>query len=145
MLKSHAVVCVPVIELILSLVNLLLVAVVRFEELFGDLVHIGDTRANIIHLRLQSLEPTQPQRERFTAMMQYIYTRAAFLFPFLPTHLCWTTSRSSNLDGISMVRSHCSFSPIQSLQALASLYIRYSARAPSRTSRRDEDRASNSS
>lgn len=64
-------VCVPVVELVLSLVNLFLVAAVGFEQLFGDLIHVGDARAEIIRLRLQSLEPAWPQCERFTTTMRH--------------------------------------------------------------------------
>ncbi len=74
-----------------------------------------------------------------------LYQRVSCRHQSICSHLCWTTSRSSSLVGISMLCSHCSFSPTQSWQALASLNMRYNASAPSKACRHDDDSPSNSS
>lgn len=47
----------PVVELVLGLVDLVLVTVLRAQELLVHLVHVSDARRKVVHLRLQRLKP----------------------------------------------------------------------------------------
>jgi len=47
----------PVVELVLGLVDLVLVTVLRAQELLVHLVDVGDPRGQVVHLRLQRLKP----------------------------------------------------------------------------------------
>ena len=47
----------PVVELVLGLVDLVLVTVLRAQQLLVHLVHIGDSDPQVVHFWLQRLKP----------------------------------------------------------------------------------------
>lgn len=112
---------VPVIEFVLLGLDVLFARVTVVHQLPGDLVYHSNTRCLVVHLRLQTLKPAKDTDTLIQRSVKEVKSHKHLCS--ILSYLCWTTSRSSSFSGISMLFSHCSFSSIQTSQALASLNI----------------------